>query len=44
MFKKKRLAVAITVFWILLIYIITGLAWWFIALQDANREITAYRL
>ena len=44
MFKKKRLAVAITVFWILLIYIITGLAWWFIALQDANREITAHQL
>jgi signal transduction histidine kinase len=44
MFKKKRLAVAITVFWILLIYIITGLAWWFIALQDSNREITAYQL
>ena len=44
MFKKKRLAVAIIVFWILLIYIITGLAWWFIALEDSNREITAYRL
>jgi len=43
-FKTKRLAVAIIVFWILLIYIITGLAWWFIALQDANRGITAYRL
>jgi signal transduction histidine kinase len=44
MFKKKRLAVAITVFWILLIYIVTGLAWWFIALQDANRAITAHQL
>ncbi len=31
-------------FWILLIYVVTGLAWWFIALQDANREITAHQL
>ncbi len=44
LFKKKRLAVAITVFWILLVYIITGLAWWFIALQNANRRITSYEL
>jgi len=44
MFKKKRLAVAITVFWILLIYIVTGLAWWFIALQNANRAITTHQL
>ncbi|HXB05476.1 MAG TPA: HAMP domain-containing sensor histidine kinase [Puia sp.] len=43
LFKKKRLAVAITVFWILLIYIITGLAWWFIALQTQNRQVSAMR-
>lgn len=44
LFKKKRLAVAITVFWILLVYIITGLGYWYIALQARNRQITAYQL
>jgi two-component system sensor histidine kinase CiaH len=44
LFKKKRLAVAITVFWILLVYIVSGLAWWFIALQNSNRRITSYEL
>lgn len=44
LFKKKRLAVATTVYWILLAYIITGLAWWFIALQTQNHQMTEYRL
>lgn len=44
LFKKKRLAVATTVFWILLVYIITGLGWWFIALERQNRQMTAYQL
>ena len=44
LFKKKRLAVAITVFWILLVYIITGLGYWYIALQARNRQISAYQL
>jgi len=44
LFKKKRLAVATTVYWILLAYIITGLAWWFIALQTTNHQMTEYRL
>ena len=39
LFKKKRLAVAITVYWILLAYIITGLGWWFIALQRQNHQM-----
>ncbi|HEY6901584.1 MAG TPA: ATP-binding protein [Puia sp.] len=42
-FKKKRLAVATTVYWILLAYIITGLGWWFIALQTQNRQMAHYR-
>ena len=44
LFKKKRLAVATTVYWILLAYIVTGLAWWFIALQTTNHQMTEYRL
>jgi signal transduction histidine kinase len=44
LFKKKRLAVAITVFWVLLIYIITGLGYWFIALESLNRQISTYQL
>jgi two-component system, OmpR family, sensor histidine kinase CiaH len=43
-FKKKRLAIATTVYWILLAYIIAGLGWWFIDLHRLNRQITGYRL
>ncbi len=43
-FKTKRLAIATTVYWVLLAYIIAGLAWWFIALQTQNRQMTGYRL
>jgi two-component system sensor histidine kinase CiaH len=44
LFKKKRLAVAITVYWILLAYIISLLAWWFIDLERQNRQMTTYKL
>ncbi len=44
LFKKKRLAVATTVYWILLAYIITGLVWWFIDLQNQNHKMTHYQL
>jgi two-component system sensor histidine kinase CiaH len=44
LFKMKRLAVAITVFWILLAYIITGLGWWFVALQTDNKQTSAFQL
>ena len=43
LFKKKRLAVAISVYWILLAYIVTGMVWWFIALEGQNRKISVYR-
>jgi hypothetical protein len=42
-FKKKRLAVAIAVYWMLLAYIVVGLAWWFIELERQNRQISAYQ-
>src|SRR5258708_25539868 len=44
LFKKKRLAVATTVYWILLAYIITGLVLWFIDLQNQNHKMTHYQL
>src|SRR5258707_755938 len=44
LFKKKRLAVAITVFWILLAYIVTGLGYWVIALEARSQQISAYQL
>lgn len=44
LFKKKRLTIATTVYWVLLAYIIVGLTWWFIALQTASRQMTSYRL
>lgn len=44
LFKKRRLAIATTVYWVLLAYIITGLGWWFIELERQNRHMTLYRL
>lgn len=42
-FKKTRLAVAITVYWILLAYIVAGMVWWFIALETQNLQISVYQ-
>lgn len=44
MFKKRRLAIATAVYWFLLAYIVAGLAWWFIALETQNRQMTSYKL
>jgi signal transduction histidine kinase len=44
LFGKRRLAIATTVYWVLLAYIIAGLAWWFIALQTQNSQMTSYRM
>jgi signal transduction histidine kinase len=42
--KKKRLAIATAVYWFLLVYSVTDLGWWFIALETKNGQITAYQL
>jgi signal transduction histidine kinase len=42
--KKKRLAIATAVYWILLAYSVTDLGWWFIALETKNHQITSYQL
>jgi two-component system, OmpR family, sensor histidine kinase CiaH len=44
LFKKQRLAIAITVYWVLLAYIVVGLAFWFIELENQNRQMTTDQL
>ncbi|HEX4373123.1 MAG TPA: ATP-binding protein [Puia sp.] len=41
--KRKSLAVATSVYWFLLFYIIAALIWWFIALQDQNHKMASYK-
>jgi two-component system, OmpR family, sensor histidine kinase CiaH len=43
-FKKKGLAIATWVYWFLLMYIIAALIWWFIALQQQNKQMTNYKM
>ena len=43
-FKKQRLGIVTTVYWLLLAYMVASLGWWFIALQNQNRNITNIRL
>jgi two-component system, OmpR family, sensor histidine kinase CiaH len=42
--KKKALALATIVYWILLAYIIAALVWWFIALQQQNSQMSNFKL
>jgi len=44
LFKRKRLLIATAVYWFLLVYGITDLGWWFIALETKNHQITSYQL
>ena len=44
LFKKRRLAVATTVYWVLLAYIVVGLAFWFIELENQNRQMATDQL
>ena len=43
-FTKKRLATASVVYWFLLAYIVVALVWWFIALENQNRQMATYKL
>jgi two-component system sensor histidine kinase CiaH len=43
-FKTQKLAVVTLVYWFLLVYMIAALVWWFIALEQQNKEITSIRL
>jgi signal transduction histidine kinase len=44
LFKNKRLAIATAVYWFLLVYSVTDLGWWFIALETKNHQIISYQL
>src|SRR5215831_10170510 len=43
-FRKHRLAFITFVYWFLLIYIVAALVWWFIALNNQNAQMSAYKL
>src|SRR6266540_2485488 len=43
-FKKQRLVFITLVYWFLLIYIVAALVWWFISLENQNRQMFIYRL
>ena len=42
--RKHRLAFITIVYWFLLIYIVAALVWWFISLENQNRQMFVYRL
>lgn len=41
---KRRLVIASSVYWFLLLYIIAALVWWFITLENQNRQMASYKL
>jgi len=41
---KKRLVAASVVYWLLLLYIVTALVWWFIALEKQNHQMANYKI
>jgi two-component system sensor histidine kinase CiaH len=42
--RQKGLLIATVVYWSLLLYIVAAFVWWFIALQQQNRQMTNYKL
>ena len=42
--KFKKLRYVFFIYWILLVYIVTALIWWFIALKEQNRQMTQYKI
>lgn len=42
--RPQKLVVVSSVYWILLTYMVAALFWWFIALENQNKEITAIKL
>lgn len=41
---KRRFHFITLIYWFLLLYIIAALTWWFIALENQNRQMTNYKL
>ena len=44
MLIKKRLILITIAYWVFLIYIVAALVWWFIALENQNRQMSNYKL
>jgi K+-sensing histidine kinase KdpD len=44
LYKQKRLEIITIVYWFLLVYILTALVWWFIALWQQNKQMAGYKL
>lgn len=44
MLLKKRLILITVAYWVFLVYIIAALVWWFIALNNQNRQMNDYKL
>ncbi len=42
--KSRRLRYIFLVYWILLAYILAALVWWFIALNNQNHQMAAYKI
>ena len=42
--KTKKLQLIFIIFWFLLAYILAALIWWFIALNNQNRQMTQYKM
>src|SRR5437016_2957146 len=42
--KLRKLRYVFFIYWFLLVYILTALIWWFIALNDQNRQMTKYKI
>jgi signal transduction histidine kinase len=41
---KKTFTLIIVIYWVLLLYIMAALVWWFISLENQNKEMTELRL
>lgn len=41
---RRRLVIVSLVYWVLLLYIIAALIWWFIALENQNKQMVALQL
>jgi K+-sensing histidine kinase KdpD len=44
MLIKKRLLLITIAYWVFLVYIISALVWWFIALEKQNRQMNNYKI
>lgn len=42
--NRKRIRLATTIYWLLLLYIVAALVWWFISLEKQNRQMTNFKV